>query len=96
MADSLFIFILVLSIASLALGLMLWSNGWRHIATASRAIRRNWPSLSWWAKFGLVIAVILVFCLGICAFTMWFIVRIVKALSVGGYRNMDLYFPRRR
>jgi len=66
------------------------------LSEASDIVKRKWRnSRSVWraAMFvGLVIPAIL----AVVGLALWFVGRLIKSLTAGGFRNRDLYIPRVR
>jgi len=67
----------------------------RGLEQAEDIIKRNWPKSKKWKVF-LIVSGIIFLLIGLAALTVWFLTRVVKSLTVGGYRNRDLYIPRMR
>ena len=65
----------------------------RVLEQAERIVKRNWPRGKWWKTF-IVISLIVVGVIGLIIMVIWLLGRLVKSLSVGGFRNRDLYIPK--
>jgi len=65
------------------------------IREASGIVKRKWSG-GRGTKALIITAAITAAGLAVVYFVLLFLGRLVKSLTSGGFRNMDLYFPRRR
>lgn len=63
---------------------------------AGDIVSRRWRNTGKGWRVFLVLGIIIVGILGIVALVLWLLVRLVKGLTIGGFRNKDLYVPRMR
>ena len=61
------------------------------IKEASEIVRKKWSGGKWGKILIIFVATLATVCV-----VLWFLGRLIKSLTFGGFRNMDLYFPRRR
>ena len=59
-------------------------------------IDRRWRNTRGGWRVLLFIGIIIMSILGIVGLAIWFLGKLVKSLTVGGFRNRDLYIPRMR
>ncbi len=62
---------------------------------ANRIVKENWPRGRGW-KVAFIIGLVIAGTLGLAIMTLWLLGRLVKGLTVGGFRNQELYIPRIR
>ena len=65
----------------------------RALRQAEEIVRKKWPKGRGW-KVAFVAGLIILGILGIVALVVWAFGKLVKGLTVGGFRNRDLYIPR--
>ena len=58
---------------------------------ASEIVKDKWPRSKGWK-----VLVILLVIIGIVFLIGWLLVKLIRALTAGGFRNQDLYMPRMR
>ena len=63
---------------------------------ASDIVRRKWRNTHSAWKAALFIGVVILAILAVAGLALWLVGRLIKSLTAGGFRNMDLYFPRVR
>ena len=63
------------------------------LSEASEIVQRRWRNTSCSWKVALVIGLGFLAILAIVGLTLWFLGRLVKSLTAGGFRNRDLYIP---
>ncbi len=68
----------------------------KYIREINRIVRGKWESTGREGKILLALFVVFVLVLLLILAFIWLLGRIVKGLSVGGTRNLDLYFPKAR
>ena len=70
----------------------------RVLIEASEIVQRKWRTTGKGWRVLLAIGIAVATVVGLVAFCVWLFVKFLRALSVGGARNLDLYFvsPRRR
>ena len=66
------------------------------LSEASEVVQRKWRNTSRAWKVALVVGLGFLAVLAIVGLTLWFLGRLVKSLTAGGFRNRDLYIPRLR
>ena len=62
---------------------------------AAEIVRKKWPKGRGW-KVAFIVGLIILGILGVVILSIWLLGRLVKGLTVGGFRNRDLYVPRIR
>lgn len=65
----------------------------RVLREAKEILDRKWPRSRGW-KVAFVIGLIILAILGVVMLTLWLLGRLIKSITVGGFRNRDLYIPR--
>lgn len=66
----------------------------RWVSEVNRIVKDKWRGTGAWWKALLVIGLIVLGCIGIVVLVLWVCGRIIKGLTVGGVKNLDLYYPR--
>lgn len=66
------------------------------LSEASDIVRRKWRSAPRAGKVALFIGLIILAILAVAGLALWFLGKLVKSLTAGGFRNRDLYIPRVR
>lgn len=66
----------------------------RVLEQAGDIVSRRWRSTGKGWRVFLVIGIIILSILGIVGLVIWLLGRLVKGLTVGGFRNRDLYIPK--
>ncbi len=62
---------------------------------AEDIVKRNWPRGRCWKAF-LIISLVILSILGVVALAIWAFGKLIKSITTGGYRNINLYYPRSR
>lgn len=57
---------------------------------------RNWSGTPRVWKLALLVGLVILAILAVAGLALWFLGRLVKSLTTGGFRNRDLYIPRVR
>ncbi|KKL62528.1 hypothetical protein LCGC14_2184260 [marine sediment metagenome] len=68
----------------------------RALEEASEIVRRKWRTTGRGWRVLLAVGITIAAVIGLVLLLLWLFVKFLKALSVGGARNLDLYFPARR
>ncbi len=68
----------------------------RVLEEAADIVKRKWRTTRTGWKVFLAVIIVLAGITGLIMFSLLLFVKFLKALSVGGTRNLDLYFPRTR
>lgn len=61
---------------------------------ANEIVRRKWRNTGKGWKVALAIGLVVVAILGVVYMFLWLAGRLIKGLTVGSFRNRDLYLPR--
>ena len=64
------------------------------LSEASAIVQRKWRNTSRAWKVALFVGLLFLAILAVIGLTLWFLGRLVKSLTAGGFRNRDLYIPR--
>jgi len=63
---------------------------------ATDIVQRKWRNSSRAWKIALFVGLIFLAILAVIGLTLWFLGKLIKSLTAGGFRNKDLYIPRVR
>ena len=66
------------------------------LSEASNIVKRKWRNTPRVGKVALFMGLIILVILAVAGLALWFLGRLVKGLTTGGFRNRDLYIPRVR
>ena len=66
------------------------------LSEASDIVRRKWTSTPCVWKVALFVGLGILAILAVTGLALWFVGRLIKSLTAGGFRNRDLYIPRVR
>ena len=66
------------------------------LSEASDIAKRKWRNTHGGWKAALFIGLIILAILAVAGLPLWFVGRLIKSLTVGGFRNRELYIPRVR
>ena len=64
------------------------------LTQAGGIVSKKWKNSGSGWKVVLIIGCVILSVLGIIGLVLWFLGRLVKSLTTGGFRNRDLYMPR--
>jgi len=64
------------------------------LSEAADIVKRKWRNTHGGWKFALFIGLIILAILAVAGLALWFVGRLIKSLTAGGFRNRDLYIPR--
>lgn len=59
-------------------------------------VGRNWSGTPRVWKVALFVGLVILAILAVAGLALWFLGRLVRSLTAGGFRNRDLYIPRVR
>ena len=66
------------------------------LSEASEIVKKKWRNTHGGWKVALFIGLIILAILAVIGIALWFLGRLIKSLTAGGFRNRDLYIPRVR
>jgi len=66
------------------------------LSEASEIVKKKWRNTHGGWKVVLFIGLIILAILAVIGIALWFLGRLIKSLTAGGFRNRDLYIPRVR
>ena len=64
------------------------------LSEATDIVQRKWRSTPRFWKVALFIGLLILAVLAVVGLALWFLGKLVKSLTAGGFRNKDLYIPR--
>ena len=68
----------------------------RVLEEASEIVKRKWRTAGMGWRILLAVGITIAAVMGFVLLLVWLFVKFLKALSVGGARNLSLYFPAKR
>lgn len=68
-------------------------RGLRVLREANEVVRRKWRNTGRGWKIALVVGLIIAGVLGVITTGLYLAGRLIKALTIGGFRNRSLYIP---
>jgi hypothetical protein len=66
------------------------------LSEATDIVRRRWRSTPRVWKAAMFVGLVILAFLAVVGLALWFLGRLIKSLTAGGFRNRDLYIPRVR
>ena len=66
------------------------------VSEAAGIVQKKWRSTPRVWKVALFVGLVILSILAVIRLVLWFLGRLIKSLTAGGFRNRDLYIPRVR
>lgn len=66
------------------------------LSEASDIVKRRWRNTPRIWKAALFVGLVILAILAVVGLALWFLGRLIKSLTAGGFRSRDLYIPRMR
>jgi len=68
----------------------------RYLVEVNKIVRDRWGRVGRGWRVLIVVGVVVAVVVGLVSLVVWLLGRVIKGLTTGGVRNLDLYYPARR